>query len=374
MRAAGVVTDRRGRADRPRARRLPRLDDRRAAAGSPRGLDEAIAGVGGIIEKSAPVNDVVNDDQRAARRRRRPARGPARQEGRRSRAFDAVGLVDGLYPGAAAAGLRNFPEQREIKAPRIAEVYTQGHAHARAARPRGADRRRQPERPGAAQRRGRQPAARLLYPELRQSRPESAAALAGDRHRRAGAVRAARRHRRSAQAAARRRRYLSLRRERSMQTPAPFEYERATSVDGAIASLQRLGPEARDHRRRPQPAADDEAAAREPRAPDRHQRPRELAYIREQGDEIRIGALTRHVDLLEVRAARRALAGLPRRRAGDRRPGRAQPRHDRRLALPGRRGRGPLGRLRGGQGERRDPRRRRRARRSGWTTSTSART
>ena len=30
-----------------------------------------------------------------------------------------------------------------------------------------------------------------------------------------------------------------------MQTPAPFEYERATSVEGAIASLQRLGPEAR---------------------------------------------------------------------------------------------------------------------------------
>ena len=30
-----------------------------------------------------------------------------------------------------------------------------------------------------------------------------------------------------------------------MQTPAPFDYERATSVDGVIASLQRLGPEAR---------------------------------------------------------------------------------------------------------------------------------
>ena len=30
-----------------------------------------------------------------------------------------------------------------------------------------------------------------------------------------------------------------------MQTPAPFEYERATSVEGAIASLQKLGPEAR---------------------------------------------------------------------------------------------------------------------------------
>jgi hypothetical protein len=30
-----------------------------------------------------------------------------------------------------------------------------------------------------------------------------------------------------------------------LQTPAPFEYERATSVEGAIASLQRLGSEAR---------------------------------------------------------------------------------------------------------------------------------
>ena len=30
-----------------------------------------------------------------------------------------------------------------------------------------------------------------------------------------------------------------------MQTPAPFGYERASSVEGAIASLERLGPEAR---------------------------------------------------------------------------------------------------------------------------------
>ena len=84
----------------------------------------------------------------------------------------------------------------------------------------------------------------------------------------------------------------------------------------------------------------------------------ELAYIREDDGEIRIGALTRHVDLLEVRPARRALPAVPRRRAGDRRPGRAQPRHDRRLAVPGRRGRGPLRRLHGRQGARRDPRRR----------------
>ena len=30
-----------------------------------------------------------------------------------------------------------------------------------------------------------------------------------------------------------------------MQTPAPFEYERATSVDNALGLLERHGPEAR---------------------------------------------------------------------------------------------------------------------------------
>ena len=147
-----------------------------------------------------------------------------------------------------------------------------------------------------------------------------------------------------------------------MQTPAPFEYERATSVEGAIAALERLGPEARiiagGHSllpmmklrlANPEHLIDINDLA-------------ELAYIREQDGEIRIGALTRHVDLLEVRAAGAALPALPRRRDGDRRPGGAQPRHDRRLAVPGRRRRGPVGRLLGAQGAGRDPRRRRRAR------------
>ena len=84
-----------------------------------------------------------------------------------------------------------------------------------------------------------------------------------------------------------------------MQTPAPFGYERATSVDGAIASLQRLGPEARviagGHSllpmmklrlANPEHLVDINDLA-------------ELAYIREEGDEVRIGALTRHVDLLK---------------------------------------------------------------------------
>ena len=34
---------------------------------------------------------------------------------------DALGLVDGLYPGAAAQGFRDIPESREITPPRIGE-------------------------------------------------------------------------------------------------------------------------------------------------------------------------------------------------------------------------------------------------------------
>ena len=84
-----------------------------------------------------------------------------------------------------------------------------------------------------------------------------------------------------------------------MQTPAPFEYERATSVDGALAALERLGPEARviagGHSllpmmklrlANPEHLIDINDLA-------------ELRYIREGDGEIRIGALTRHVDLLK---------------------------------------------------------------------------
>jgi carbon-monoxide dehydrogenase medium subunit len=84
-----------------------------------------------------------------------------------------------------------------------------------------------------------------------------------------------------------------------LQTPASFEYERATSVEGAIASLQTLGSEARiiagGHSllpmmklrlANPEYLIDINDLA-------------ELSYIREAGDEIRIGALTRHVDLLK---------------------------------------------------------------------------
>jgi carbon-monoxide dehydrogenase medium subunit len=91
-----------------------------------------------------------------------------------------------------------------------------------------------------------------------------------------------------------------------LQTPAAFEYERATTVEGAIASLQKLGSDARviagGHSllpmmklrlANPEHLIDINGLS-------------ELAYIREQGSEIRIGALTRHVDLLKSEL----LAGL----------------------------------------------------------------
>jgi carbon-monoxide dehydrogenase medium subunit len=84
-----------------------------------------------------------------------------------------------------------------------------------------------------------------------------------------------------------------------MQTPAPFGYERATSVQGAVEALQRLGSEARviagGHSLLPLMKL---RLAKPEHLVDINDLS-ELSYIREQGDEIRIGALTRHADLLE---------------------------------------------------------------------------
>src|SRR6476469_9639844 len=85
----------------------------------------------------------------------------------------------------------------------------------------------------------------------------------------------------------------------SVQTPAAFEYERATSVEGAIASLERLGPEARiiagGHSLLPMMKL---RLANPEHLIDINDLS-ELAYIRREGSEIRIGALTRHVELLK---------------------------------------------------------------------------
>jgi hypothetical protein len=133
------------------------------------GLDEVIVHVSGIIEKSAPVNGIVTtiNEQLDA--------GVAALEGllvKKAGLSDAVGLVDGIYPGAAAAGLRDFPESMEIHPPRIAEVYTKGTLTlARLGR----------EAPIAAASPGEgvlrnveggSLAARLLYPDVRHTSPE----------------------------------------------------------------------------------------------------------------------------------------------------------------------------------------------------------
>jgi carbon-monoxide dehydrogenase medium subunit len=84
-----------------------------------------------------------------------------------------------------------------------------------------------------------------------------------------------------------------------MQTPGPFEYERATSVDGAIAALQRGGDGTRiiagGHSLLPMMKLRLANPERLIDINDLH----ELSYIRDDGGEIRIGALTRHAELLE---------------------------------------------------------------------------
>jgi hypothetical protein len=133
------------------------------------GLDEAIAGVGGIIEKSAPVAEVVKDINANL------DAGVDLLEGllvKKAGLEDAMGLVEGLYPGAAAEGLRNFPDSRTITPPRISAVYTKGtltlarlgrEAPIAAASPAG---------PVLRNVEGGSLDARSLYPEVRQSRPE----------------------------------------------------------------------------------------------------------------------------------------------------------------------------------------------------------
>jgi aerobic carbon-monoxide dehydrogenase medium subunit len=83
-----------------------------------------------------------------------------------------------------------------------------------------------------------------------------------------------------------------------VQTPAPFTYERATSVEAALASLAEHDGEARiiagGHSLLPMMKL---RLAQPGHLIDINDLD-ELAYIREFADEIRIGALTRHVDLL----------------------------------------------------------------------------
>jgi hypothetical protein len=133
------------------------------------GLDDVIAGVGEILQKSEPVNEVVKDinSQLDA--------GVDLLEGllvKKAGLLDSMGLIDGLFPGAAADGLRNFPDSDKVDAPRIGEVYTKGtltlarlgrEAPIAAASPAG---------PALRAVEYGSSAARALYPDGRQGRPE----------------------------------------------------------------------------------------------------------------------------------------------------------------------------------------------------------
>ena len=133
------------------------------------GLDEAIAGVGEIVEKSARQRG-GDRHQRAARRRGRPARGPARQEGRSQR-----------RDGPDRERLPRGGRRRTAQLPRE-------HLGGRAAHRRGLHQgtltlaRLGREAPIAAASpadqvlrnvEGGSLAARLLYPNLRQTSPEN---------------------------------------------------------------------------------------------------------------------------------------------------------------------------------------------------------
>ena len=84
-----------------------------------------------------------------------------------------------------------------------------------------------------------------------------------------------------------------------MQTPAPFGYERATSVEGALASLKEHGSEARiiagGHSLLPMM----KLRLANPEYLIDINDLSDLSYIRLEGSLIKIGALTRHVDLLK---------------------------------------------------------------------------
>src|SRR3954452_24565448 len=92
-----------------------------------------------------------------------------------------------------------------------------------------------------------------------------------------------------------------------MQVPAPFEYERATSVDEAIGLMERLGSEARliagGHSLLPMMKL---RLANFEYLIDINDLHGELGYIQFEPTQVRIGAMARHRELLESAA----LAGV----------------------------------------------------------------
>src|SRR4051794_25023994 len=133
------------------------------------GLDDVISNVGEILAKTEPVEPVVADinaNLDAA---------VSALEGllvKKAGMDDAMGLIDGLYPGAAQAGLRDFPESTEVTPPRIGEVYTKGTLTLARLGREAPIAMGNPAGPVLRNVEAGSLNARLLYPETRQTRPE----------------------------------------------------------------------------------------------------------------------------------------------------------------------------------------------------------
>src|SRR5580658_6457503 len=88
-----------------------------------------------------------------------------------------------------------------------------------------------------------------------------------------------------------------------MQVPAHFEYERATSVEHALALLAKFGPESRilagGHSLIPMM----KLRLAQPETLIDINDLTELSYLRGTSDELRIGAMTRHSELLDSELA-----------------------------------------------------------------------
>ena len=94
-----------------------------------------------------------------------------------------------------------------------------------------------------------------------------------------------------------------------MQVPAPFEYERAKSVEEALELLTQLGPDARLLAGGHSPLPMMKLRLASPAyLIDIDSLADELGYVTEHDDEVRIGAMTRHRALLESELLARRLA------------------------------------------------------------------
>jgi hypothetical protein len=133
------------------------------------GLDTTIGNVGEILEKTKPVNDVVADINENL------DAGVALLEGllvKKAGLVDAMSLVDGLYPGAAADGLRDAAGSKDVELVRIGEVYTRGTLTLARLGREAPVAMGNPAGPALRHIEAGSLAARLLYPEERQSRPQ----------------------------------------------------------------------------------------------------------------------------------------------------------------------------------------------------------